>query len=315
MTLAHVHILLNHFPTIGMIVGMGLYILSLIWKSEDVKRASLAVIFGIAAIAIATFVSGSAALQEIESLPGVSKAAAAAHQDAALLALVFLELAGIVAWLALWQFRRIGRIAKGIQAVVLVLGLISLGLMANAANIGGEIRHPEILTAQEAAARNGAGPAHGILNAQAIGVFVTGKPWMWPTCETLHFIGLSLLLGVVLAVDLRMLGFMKSVSFTTLHRLLPWAILGFAMNVLTGMLFFVGAAEQYTMNKTFHWKIVFVLLAAVNGLYFTVLDEVWLVGAGDEAPMMAKAMAASAMFLWAAVMFCGSMLPFLGNAF
>jgi len=315
MTLAHVHILLNHFPTIGMIVAMGLYILSLLWKSDDVKRASLAVLFGISAIAIATFISGSAAWEEIAELPGVSKAAVAAHQDAALLALAVMELTGITAWLALWQYRRIGRIATGIQGTVLILGLVTLGLMTNAATIGGEIRHPEILTAADAAARNGAGPARGLLHADAIGVFVTGKPWMWPTCETLHFVGLSLLLGVVLAVDLRMLGFMKAVSFTTLHRLLPWAILGFGINVLTGILFFVGAAEQYTMNKTFHWKIIFVLLAAANGLYFTVLDETWRLGPGDEAPMMAKAMAASAMFLWVAVMFCGSMLPFLGNAF
>ena len=116
MTLAHVHILLNHFPTIGMIVGMGLYILSLFWNSDDVKRASLTVIFGIAAIAIATYISGSAALQQkSRRLPGVSKQAAIAHQDAALLALAFMELTGLAAWLALWQFRRIGRIAKGIQ--------------------------------------------------------------------------------------------------------------------------------------------------------------------------------------------------------
>lgn len=315
MTLAHVHILLNHFPTIGMIVGMGLYLLSLIWKSDDVKRASLAVLFGLSAMAIATYISGNAAWQEIAALPGVSKAAVAAHQDAALLAFAVMELTGITAWLALWQFRRIGRIAKGIQGTVLVLGVITLGLMMNAATIGGEIRHPEILTQADAAARGGAGPARGIINAEAIGKFVVGEPWMWPTCETLHFVGLSLLLGVVLAVDLRMLGFMKSVSFTTLHRLLPWGILGFGINVLTGMLFFVGAPEQYTTNGAFQWKIVLVLLAAANGLYFTVLDETWVLGPGDEAPMMAKVMAGSAMFLWVAVMFCGSMLPFLGNAF
>jgi hypothetical protein len=315
MTLAHVHILLNHFPTIGMIVAMGLYVLSFFWKSDDIKRASLIVIFGIAAIAIATFTSGNAALQEIAALPGVSKAAATAHMDAAILAFIFMELTGICAWLALWQFRRIGRMAKGIQGAVLILGMITLGAMTDAATIGGEIRHPEILTAADTAAEHGAGPARGIIHSDEVGKFVTGQAWMWPTCETLHFVGLSLLLGVVLAVDLRMLGFMKSVSFATLHRLLPWGILGFGINVLTGMLFFVGAPEQYTTNTSFQWKIVLILLAAANGLYFTVLDETWLLGPGDEAPLTAKVMAASAMFLWVAVMFCGSMLPFLGNAF
>ena len=138
---------------------------------------------------------------------------------------------------------------------------------------------------------------------------------MWPTCETLHFVGLSLLLGVVLADDLRMLGVIKSESYATLHRLLPWGILGFGINVLTGMLFFLGAPGQYTRNAAFQWKIVLVLIAALNALYFTVLDEAWVLGPGDDAPMMARVMAASAMCLWVAVMFCGSMLPFLGNSF
>ncbi len=315
MTLAHVHILLNHFPTIGMIVAMGLFGLSLIWKSDDVKRASLAILFGLDVLSIAVYISGNAALQEIAALPGISKAAVLAHQDGALLAFAVMQLTGMAAWLGLWQYRRIGRIAKGIQGTVLVLGLVTLLLMSNAANIGGEIRHPEILTQADIAARNGAGPARGMINTPAIGAFVTGEPWMWPTCETLHFVGLSLLLGVVLAVDLRLLGVMKNVSFMTLHRLLPWGILGFGINVLTGMLFFVGAPDQYTMNNTFKWKIVLVMVAAANALYFTVIEETWVLGPGDEAPLTAKFMAASAMLLWVAVMFCGSMLPFLGNSF
>ncbi len=200
MTLAHVHILLNHFPTIGMIVAMGLYILSLIWKSEDVKVASLAVLFGLDVVAIATYMSGYAGLQELEGIPGISKAAVLAHEDAATLAFAVMQLTGIVAWLGLWQHRRIKRIAKGIQGTVLVLGLLTLVLMSNAANVGGEIRHPEILTKADLASRNGAGPTRGLIHADALGAFVVGEPWMWPTCETLHFVGLSLLLGVVLAV-------------------------------------------------------------------------------------------------------------------
>jgi hypothetical protein len=294
---------------------MGLFALSLIWKSDDVKRASLALLFGLDVVSIATYISGNAALQEIANLPNVSKAAVAAHQDSALMAFAVMQLTGLVAWLGLWQYRRIARISKGIQTAVLVLGLLTLALMSNAANVGGEIRHPEILTKADATLRHGAGPARGMIDAAAVGKFVVGAPWMWPTCETLHFVGLSLLLGVVLAVDLRMLGVMKNVSFMTLHRLLPWGILGFGINTLTGMLFFVGAPEQYTTNGAFQWKIALVMIAAVNALYFTVIDETWVLGPGDDAPVTAKFMAASAMALWIGVMFCGSMLPFLGNAF
>jgi hypothetical protein len=138
---------------------------------------------------------------------------------------------------------------------------------------------------------------------------------MWPTCETLHFVGLSLLLGVVLLVDMRVLGLMKGVSFASLHRLLPWAAFGFGVNVVTGMLFFVGIPGQYINNPAFYWKIGAVMLAALNAVYFTLLKEPWELGPRDDAPFTAKIAAASAMILWVTVMYYGSMLPFIGNSF
>ena len=64
--------------------------------------------------------------------------------------------------------------------------------------------------------------------------------------------GYRVLFGVVMLVDLRMLGFMKSIPFSTLHRLLPWGILGFGLNVVTGIMFFIGAPLTfYVDNPTF----------------------------------------------------------------
>ena len=45
MNLAHVHLLLNHFPTIGMIVGLGLFVVAILAKSDHLKRASLVIFF------------------------------------------------------------------------------------------------------------------------------------------------------------------------------------------------------------------------------------------------------------------------------
>ena len=140
--------------------------------------------------------------------------------------------------------------------------------------------------------------------------------WGWPASETVHFIGLSLLFGVVLLVDLRMLGFMKAIPYSTLHRLLPWGMLGFAVNVLTGMLFFVGAPTNfYVTNGVFFWKLALILVAGANALYFTVFEQPWTLGAGDNPPVAAKIAAASGIFLWIGVIFCGQMLPFLGHSF
>jgi uncharacterized membrane protein len=326
MNLAHVHLLINHFPTIGFIVGLGLFVFALIGRSDELKRASLVIFVGIALMTIPTYMSGSAAQEMICMAPpktpnapcadpAVSRAMIETHRNAALLALVFMEITGAAAWLGLWQFRRRWRPSRANLTVVLLLSIVTLVLVVNAANLGGGIRHPEILSGPEAAAVQGPAVVGLGLNSGALGKFILSVPWMWPVCETLHFIGLSLLLGVVLLVDLRMLGVMRNVSFATLHRLLPWGILGFGVNVLTGMMFFIAAPEQYTQNGAFHWKIVFVLIAGANALYFTTFDETWALGPGDDAPLTAKFAAVSALFLWVAVMYCGSMLPFLGNAF
>ena len=308
MDLTHIHLLLNHFPTIGTIIGGGLFVFALITNSKDLKRASLMVLLGIALIAIPTYITGNSAQDAIKSLPGVSKSLIETHEGAALVALGFMELTGAFAWLGLWQIRRLSQVPRWNLAVILVLTLVTFALMSRAANIGGEIRHAEIRAAQETVTPEGA-------LARAVGTFVTETPWVWPTCETLHFVGLTLLLGVVLLVDLRVLGVVKGVSYASLHRLLPWAAIGFGVNVITGMLFFVGIPGQYTGNASFYWKIALVLLAALNALYFTVIEEPWTLGPGDDAPATAKFAAASAMVLWFGVMYCGSMLPFLGNAF
>src|SRR5258708_2687222 len=218
-----------------------------------------------------------------------------------------MEALGAFAWLGLWQDRRLGRLPGWNLAVVLLLTVATLALMIRAANIGGEIRHPEIRAAEAPTAQSQWG--------REVGMVVTDHSWTWPTCETLHFIGLSLLLGIVLLVDLRMLGVMKNVSFASVHRLLPWAILGFGLNLVTGTLFFVGMPGQYIGNVSFYWKIALVMLAGVNALYFTIFDDPWELGPGDDAPLTAKIIAASAMILWVGVMYCGSMLPFLGNSF
>jgi uncharacterized membrane protein len=308
MDLTHIHLLLNHFPSIGYIIGGGLFLLSLITKSDDLKRASLVILLGIALIAIPAYMSGNGAADGIKSLPGISKSMIETHEGAAFVAMGFMLLTGAFAWLGLWQIRRLARVPSWNLAVILVLTLVSLGLMIRVSNLGGEIRHEEIRTGQATVTPEGA-------LARTVGSFVTDTPWMWPTCETLHFVGLSLLCGVVFLVDLRVLGLMKGVSFVSLHRLLPWAALGFGLNIGTGMLFFVGIPGQYIHNPAFYWKIGLAVLAGANALYFTIFDEAWSLGPGEDAPFTAKIAAVSAMVLWIGVMYCGSMLPFLGNSF
>jgi uncharacterized membrane protein len=92
-------------------------------------------------------------------------------------------------------------------------------------------------------------------------------------------------------------------------------MLGFVLNFVTGLLFFLAAPGQYVNNVEFHRKVVFIVLAGINVLYFMLANDAWKVGPEDEAPLRAKVVAASAIFLWVGILYYGHMLPFLGNSF
>jgi len=146
----------------------------------------------------------------------------------------------------------------------------------------------------------------------------SGVPWLWPACETLHFIGLALLMGCIGVYDLRMMGFLKGLEIGPLRKLMPWGILGFVLNLITGAIFFAGNPYQYIRNWVFGYKLLFILLAGVNVIvyYASGLDEeVATLGAGADVPRGAKIVAAASLFLWIGVIFWGRMMPFLGNAF
>jgi hypothetical protein len=302
VNLAYLHLLLNHFPTVGLGIALGLLLAALLKKSEDLKHASFVAFFLLGLVAIPAYLTGSAAQIVLEDQPDVSQQVVTAHQDAALLALILMEITGLVAWIALWRFRRWH------QTAVLVLAIVTFGLMARAANIGGHIRHPEIRAAATAE------PAPEWPRTAAAGAaLVLDNPWVWPICEVFHFVGLCLLFGVVLLVNLRLLGFVKGVAFADVHLLLPWAMLGLGINIVTGMLFFLAAPGQYTQNPAFVWKIGLMLIAGVTLLYPTMSEQAGGLTPEGRAPLSGRIMAAASICLWIGVIFLGRFLPYLGS--
>jgi len=310
----HLQLLLNHVPTIGTVVALGLLLRAFAKKSNELTRASLAIFFAIALVSLPTYMTGYSAQRALKDRPGISAPLVEQHQSAALLALIFMEATGVVAWFGLWQGRKPTGTARWSAPTVLALGVVTVALMASAANLGGEITHPEIMPAGATQAGEGA-LAPAVLKTAFIAKYQFSHPMAWPSLEALHFIGLSLLFGVVLVGNLRILGLMRNAAFVDVHRLLPWGVLGFVINSVTGMLFFIGQAFQYVDNASFHWKVLFMLLAGANVLYLTLFDDVWALGKGEDAPSSAKLVAASQIFLWVGVIYFGRMLPYLGNAF
>jgi hypothetical protein len=312
--LAHVHLLLNHVPTIGTILGLGLLLLSFIRPSEHLRKVSFEVMFLIALATLPVYLSGNAAAEALKGAAGVSTKAIATHNDAALESFILMEITGFFAWLALWRMRRIGRLTSGLTYTVLVLTVLTVAAVSQAALLGGSLRHTEIEGGQYAGLF-GQGVGSSLISAAAIQEFVLQHTFVWPTCETLHFIGMSLMFGVLMLVNLRLIGWLPGMSFASVHRLLPFGLIGFAINFITGMFFFIAVPEQYTQNIAFQWKVLLLILAGANYLVLTVYDEVWALPASTDAPPLGKLLGASMLVFSVGVMYFGRMLPFIGNSF
>ena len=72
--------------------------------------------------------------------------------------------------------------------------------------------------------------------------------WGWPAAESIHFIGLCLLVGAIFLFDLRLLGYAKQIPLGALHKLIPWGLAGFAMTAASGILFVLTEPDQYVYN-------------------------------------------------------------------
>jgi len=311
VNLAHLHLLLNHFPIIGTIVGVGLFLFSLAGKNDDLQRAGLIIFSVMALLSLPTFFSGIGAQGAIEKLPGVSSVLIDRHEGAATLALLFMEITGALSLAGLWQSHKFSRPARWNIVTVLLLSLITVGLMARVGTTGGDVRHPEIRAGADPAANEGT--LGSIVHAfepspDKFTKLMTANKYWWAFMMDMHFIGLIMIIGAVGALDLRMLGFAKALPIASVHRLVPWALAGFAINVTTGVLAFIGMPVFYTYDVAFWIKIFAVLLLGLNAAAFYLTDTFKMVehmGPGEDAPPRAKIIAASSLVLWFGVITLG----------
>jgi len=123
---------------------------------------------------------------------------------------------------------------------------------------------------------------------------------------------MTLLIGIVGAIDLRVLGFARAVPLAPLHRLLPLAFVGFGINVITGIFFVCHNPASYLFNIAFRIKMLLILIAGLNALWFRLgvfLDiEAW--GPGIEASRLAKVISALSILIWIAVITAGRYIGF-----
>lgn len=134
--------------------------------------------------------------------------------------------------------------------------------------------------------------------------------WGWPIAEIVHFTGLCLLIGAVGTFDLRMIGWVKGLRLSALHKLVPFGVLGFALSLASGTMFVVTAPDQYLYNPAFQTKVVLLAIAGANMALFYLTAARSLQGLADDAspPRSARFFAAVSLAAWFGVIACGRVI-------
>jgi hypothetical protein len=137
--------------------------------------------------------------------------------------------------------------------------------------------------------------------------------WVYPAVETAHYIGLAFLVGAIMLIDLRLLGFAKSLPIGSMIGLLPWVWVGFIINVASGSVMFIYGATNFGVNSAFWLKMFFMVLAGINALIFTLAASrsgaQWI--ESGTVPTFVKAVATASLVLWVAVVTTGRWMAYV----
>lgn len=308
---SHIHIILNHFPTVGFVFGLFFFITGMVMKNTTMQRGALVTFVACAVLGATTYVTGASAMWALTSPPipaplgPISQARINAHRDFALLTLFGLAFTGGTGWIELYRYRYQGKFSKATLYTVLAFAVVTLLIMAETGHRGGMINHPEIREATDTMTAS----ADSFLSPK-IELLINNIIWFVPW-QTVHFFGYTAVFATVLAVSMRIFGVWKGMPFSAVHRLIPLGVFGVIANVFTGMLMLMADTSRYVNEAAFWPKMFFLPIGAIAVLYFTLSDKLWAVKAGDSAPMQAKWVAALVLFSWTIVIMGGRLLPYL----
>jgi hypothetical protein len=135
---------------------------------------------------------------------------------------------------------------------------------------------------------------------------IASSPWAYPVLESLHIIGIGLLLGSLVLLELRVWGQAVALPVQALARLaLPVTVAGFALAVLSGLLLFAAAPAELLAKRLFILKMGLLMLAGLNAMWFHARHGL------QRLDGVARAQALLSLVLWAAVIFSGRWLAYV----
>jgi uncharacterized membrane protein len=151
---AHLHLVVNHLPIVGVIIGTLVLIGGYLLKKEQVKLTALGIYVFTAITAMIANFTGEGAEEIAEKIPGVTDALIHNHEENAETFLALCIALGVVSLITFFLATKKHIFAKIGMIACLVLGLAGIFTGKTAGTTGGEIRHTEIRTGYAASDSN-----------------------------------------------------------------------------------------------------------------------------------------------------------------
>jgi hypothetical protein len=149
------------------------------------------------------------------------------------------------------------------------------------------------------------------LEASGLSFMLRDSTWVYPLANLGHIVGLSLLVGPIVALDLRLLGIGRAVSVAGLSRTLtPIAIGGLVLQIISGLLLFTADASALVGNPVFRIKAGLLALGIANAIAFRRIWRHALEGWDSDPPALGRLQAALSIVFWFAVAISGRLIAY-----
>jgi hypothetical protein len=153
------------------------------------------------------------------------------------------------------------------------------------------------------------------LHDSTIGTSIRESTYAFPVIETVHVLGITLLVGTIAVVDLRLLGilFKREKVSSIVRQVLPLTWSGFVVMFVSGILLFWSEAEKAYVNPIFRIKLLLLLLVGLNPLIFHSTIYRRVAAWDDElvAPRQARVTAILSLALWSATIVAGRAIAYV----
>jgi hypothetical protein len=149
------------------------------------------------------------------------------------------------------------------------------------------------------------------LQASWVGRTVAETLWGYPLFETLHTLGMALLIGSLGLINLRVLGYKRELPIVGTRELLPLAWLGFTINAISGAALFTSDAVYFAHSYTFWTKMTLIVLGGVNASLLG--RRIFRDAAADGVPATTSGVrwvAASSLVFWLGAVIAGRLIAY-----